>query len=50
MGWADYISPDDVAEWEKANNSKLIYDNYASMMRCIRSCSSHKAIAATILG
>jgi spermidine/putrescine transport system substrate-binding protein len=30
MGWADYISPDDVAEWEKANNSKLIYDNYAS--------------------
>ena len=30
MGWADYISPADVAEWEKANNSKLIYDNYAS--------------------
>ena len=30
MGWADYISPTDVADWEKANNSKLIYDNYAS--------------------
>jgi spermidine/putrescine transport system substrate-binding protein len=30
MGWADYISPDDVKDWEKANNSKLIYDNYAS--------------------
>jgi spermidine/putrescine transport system substrate-binding protein len=30
MGWADYISPDDVADWEKANNSKLIYDSYAS--------------------
>ena len=22
MGWADYISPTDVADWEKANNSK----------------------------
>ena len=30
MGWADYISPNDVSDWEKANNSKLIYDNYAS--------------------
>lgn len=30
MGWADYISPDNIAAWESANNSKLIYDNYAS--------------------
>jgi len=30
MGWADYISPDDIAAWEKANSSKLVYDNYAS--------------------
>ena len=30
MGWADYISPDNISAWEKANNSKLIYDNYAS--------------------
>jgi spermidine/putrescine transport system substrate-binding protein len=30
MGWADYISPDNIAAWEQANNSKLVYDNYAS--------------------
>lgn len=30
MGWADYVSPDDITAWQKANNSKLVYDNYAS--------------------
>ena len=30
MGWADYISPDNIAAWEEANSSKLVYDNYAS--------------------
>jgi spermidine/putrescine transport system substrate-binding protein len=30
MGWADYISPDNISAWEKANNSRLIYDSYAS--------------------
>jgi spermidine/putrescine transport system substrate-binding protein len=30
MGWADYIAPENIAAWEKANNSKLVYDNYAS--------------------
>lgn len=30
MGWADYISPDNISAWEAANNSKLIYDSYAS--------------------
>ena len=30
MGWADYISPDNISAWEKSNNSKLVYDNYAS--------------------
>lgn len=30
MGWADYISPDNIAAWEQANNSRLIYDSYAS--------------------
>jgi spermidine/putrescine transport system substrate-binding protein len=30
MGWADYISPDNIAAWEAANNSKLVYDSYAS--------------------
>ena len=30
MGWADYISPDNITAWEQANNSKLVYDNYAS--------------------
>jgi spermidine/putrescine-binding protein len=30
MGWADYISPDNISAWEQANNSKLVYDNYAS--------------------
>jgi spermidine/putrescine-binding protein len=30
MGWADYISPDNIAAWEGANNSRLNYDSYAS--------------------
>lgn len=30
MGWADYINPDNIAAWEKATGSKLIYDSYAS--------------------
>jgi spermidine/putrescine transport system substrate-binding protein len=30
MGWADYISPDDITDWEKTNSSKLVYDSYAS--------------------
>lgn len=30
MGWADYISPDNITAWEQANNSRLIYDSYAS--------------------
>jgi spermidine/putrescine transport system substrate-binding protein len=30
MGWADYISPDDIKIWEKMTGSKLIYDSYAS--------------------
>lgn len=30
MGWADYISPDNIRAWEQANGSKLVYDNYAS--------------------
>jgi spermidine/putrescine transport system substrate-binding protein len=30
MGWADYISPDNIAAWETANSSKLVYDSYAS--------------------
>lgn len=30
MGWADYISPDNISAWEQSNNSKLVYDNYAS--------------------
>ena len=30
MGWADYIAPDDISSWEKANGAKLVYDNYAS--------------------
>jgi len=30
MGWADYISPDNISAWEAANNSKLVYDSYAS--------------------
>ena len=30
MGWADYISPDNISAWEQANKSKLVYDNYAS--------------------
>ena len=30
MGWADYISPDDISQWEKETGSKLVYDSYAS--------------------
>ena len=30
MGWADYISPDNISAWEEANDSRLIYDSYAS--------------------
>jgi spermidine/putrescine transport system substrate-binding protein len=30
MGWADYIAPENISAWEQANNSKLVYDNYAS--------------------
>lgn len=30
MGWADYISPDNIAAWEEQTGSKLIYDSYAS--------------------
>jgi spermidine/putrescine transport system substrate-binding protein len=30
MGWADYISPDNIAAWEAATGSKLVYDSYAS--------------------
>ncbi|GIK98450.1 MAG: putrescine-binding periplasmic protein [Alphaproteobacteria bacterium] len=30
MGWADYISPDNITAWEEANDSRLIYDSYAS--------------------
>lgn len=30
MGWADYIAPENIAAWEQANSSKLVYDNYAS--------------------
>ena len=30
MGWADYVAPDNISAWEKANSSKLIYDSYAS--------------------
>jgi spermidine/putrescine transport system substrate-binding protein len=30
MGWADYISPDNIAAWEAATGSKLVYDAYAS--------------------
>src|SRR5262245_4552519 len=30
MGWADYISPDNISAWEAANGSKLVYDSYAS--------------------
>src|SRR3546814_15636128 len=30
MGWADYISPDNITAWEKDNDSRLIYDSYAS--------------------
>lgn len=30
MGWADYISPDNIARWEDMTGSTLIYDSYAS--------------------
>lgn len=30
MGWADYIAPENIEAWETANNSKLVFDNYAS--------------------
>ncbi len=30
MGWADYISPDNIARWEDRTGSILIYDAYAS--------------------
>ncbi len=30
MGWADYISPDDISAWEAATGAKLVYDSYAS--------------------
>ena len=30
MGWADYISPDDISAWEQMTGSKLVYDSYAS--------------------
>ena len=30
MGWADYISPDNIAAWEGMTGAKLVYDSYAS--------------------
>ncbi len=30
MGWADYISPDNIAKWEDMTGAALIYDSYAS--------------------
>ncbi len=30
MGWADYISPDNITAWEEMTSSKLVYDSYAS--------------------
>jgi spermidine/putrescine transport system substrate-binding protein len=30
MGWADYISPDNIAKWEDQTGATLIYDSYAS--------------------
>jgi spermidine/putrescine-binding protein len=30
MGWADYISPDNIAAWESQAGAKLVYDSYAS--------------------
>ena len=30
MGWADYISPDNIKAWEEKYDSKLVYDSYAS--------------------
>lgn len=30
MGWADYISPENISIWEEMHDSRLIYDSYAS--------------------
>lgn len=30
MGWAEYISPNNIAKWEDSTGSTLIYDSYAS--------------------
>ena len=30
MGWADYISPDNIVKWEDMTGATLIYDSYAS--------------------
>ena len=30
MGWAEYISPNNIARWEDMTGSTLIYDAYAS--------------------
>lgn len=30
MGWAEYISPNNISKWEEMNGSTLIYDAYAS--------------------
>jgi len=30
LGWADYISPDNIAAWEEMTGAKLVYDSYAS--------------------
>jgi spermidine/putrescine transport system substrate-binding protein len=30
MGWADYISPDNIVKWEEMTGSTMIYDSYAS--------------------
>jgi spermidine/putrescine transport system substrate-binding protein len=30
MGWADYISPDNISAWEQSTGAKLVYDSYAS--------------------
>jgi spermidine/putrescine transport system substrate-binding protein len=30
MGWAEYISPNNISKWEEMTGSTLIYDSYAS--------------------
>ena len=30
MGWAEYVSPNNIAKWEEMTGSTLIYDSYAS--------------------